>query len=48
MEETTVINDGNIKSLFKLVSSQSYPKSEMDKKIKQLKSKGIDCFPKLF
>jgi thioredoxin-related protein len=48
MEETTVINDGNIKSLFKLVSSQSYPKSEMDKKIKQLKSRGIDCFPKLF
>ncbi|MBK9568157.1 MAG: thioredoxin fold domain-containing protein [Saprospiraceae bacterium] len=48
MEETTIINDGNIKSLFKLVSSQSYPKSEMDKKIKQLKSKGIDCFPKLF
>ncbi|MFZ1457776.1 MAG: thioredoxin fold domain-containing protein [Saprospiraceae bacterium] len=48
MEETTVINDGNIKSLFKLVSSQSYPKSEMDKKIKKLKSKGIDCFPKLF
>ncbi|MFZ1523341.1 MAG: thioredoxin fold domain-containing protein, partial [Saprospiraceae bacterium] len=42
MEETTVINDGNIKSLFKLVSSQSYPKSEMDKKIKQLKSRGID------
>ena len=48
MEETTIINDGNIKSLFKLVSSQSYPKSEMDKKIKKLKSKGIDCFPKLF
>jgi thioredoxin-related protein len=47
LEETTIINEGNIKTLFKLVSSQSYPKSEMDKKLKQLKSKGIDCFQKL-
>lgn len=39
--------DQSSKSMFKLISNQSYEKAEADKLIKDLKSKGIDCFSKL-